>query len=647
MYLMEKLYKNQLGQWTLRKEAAANLKPSPTAGIKEGTYDVEVHPMVDHLKRVKSLISDSGKKSLKVSHLKQAGVHQDVLKHVPRDANGWVTPEAIEEHIGKLPKEKVRVHVFPYQMNSQMHHPDAQEHVVSVNYHPDTLAKMPPDVRKHWEGIKSEQHQLHPNNSHYMFWNGQTALNEEEKKAKEEMPPNQIGWGRVDATSKPGHWHLDEIQSDFNNKDKIKQKINGAKEAAQEAATINYFKEAFKDPKHKLHGDYEEYKKLEKFPYRTKENDRANELWRKLHDAAKEETKNTDHGIPNVKEEDALKHLSHGHDDPQHLIHSAVNALARHHDVNSMSMDTPEDQAQQSGLRRKVTDYQDRHAGDPLQHGYETDRFKSDLNNHINEHVSNEKIQKDMEESKNPYLKAGIGKLDPNIIRELVNTASNQSKDPGATADLVDNIAGYNEDNSPKENQLSGPEKDAVSEYLHNMIEKTPDYQNYDDWGDNENPNDEVDDETQKAPLPVHQVNTYDKRPKKLGYQLKSKDEVMPGTDQGDEEVQYTKVHKADMTNPHHETLLQHGYKHIASAPVNGAIHHTYAKGNHAVGVMAHPKTNRWEWESGTKGKNPTHGGMGDTTLRNHLGGMNKTAPDKLEILEILLKIYKEKLLKC
>lgn len=54
--------------------------------------------------------------------------------------------------------------------------------------------------------------------------------------------------------------------------------------------------------------------------------------------------------ISGKDKEDMLTFLSHGHEDPQHALHSAVNALGRKLGIKSMSMDTSEDQSKKSQL---------------------------------------------------------------------------------------------------------------------------------------------------------------------------------------------------------------------------------------------------------------------------------------------------------
>ena len=283
---MEKMRLLPNGQWELKKydEKSYGHIHDTNTSVPVGKHTVEIHPHMDHLYNVKGQIKDSGKDKLKVSHLKDAGFDKGFLdKHVPKDGQGWISEKMIDDHIAKLPKQKVDVHVAPYNMKSQQHR-DGNQHVVSVHLHDDTVNNMDPEHKENWNTISGSQHKFEGIDSE-----------------------NQMGWARIDP--KGHHWHIDEIQSDFQNTKKI------------EAAPGRTHRDN-DEP-----GDYDENEYGED-GYRFSYSNITNSQAKKLHD-----------------------HLSHGHDDPQHAIHSAVNQLARKHNVQSMSMDTPEDQAKQSSLR--------------------------------------------------------------------------------------------------------------------------------------------------------------------------------------------------------------------------------------------------------------------------------------------------------
>lgn len=87
---------------------------------------------------------------------------------------------------------------------------------------------------------------------------------------------------------------------------------------------------------------------------------------------------------------------------------------------------------------------------------------------------------------------------------------------------------------------------------------------------------------------------------------------------------QWEILNKASI-NPHHKLLTSSGFKHSVSSsvPYAGAAaeHHLYEGKDRSVGVIKHPKTGKWEWESTPKGaKSPSHGGMDEGSLRAHIG---------------------------
>jgi len=102
---------------------------------------------------------------------------------------------------------------------------------------------------------------------------------------------------------------------------------------------------------------------------------------------------------------------------------------------------------------------------------------------------------------------------------------------------------------------LTIPEKDAVKDYLrlyHNRIKDhvaahSPELNEVRAKIKAEKEKIELSPE-QKAKIPVHVLNTYDKRPKKLGYQNLPKNEIMPDMSDKDipnQQVQFSPVFKA------------------------------------------------------------------------------------------------------
>lgn len=460
---MEKLTKSSNGQWslyeTLEKWALQTSIQQPSIHDLIGkTHTVEVHPHLDHLHNIKGAIKESGKPHMSIGDIKKKGFSSTIVDSLPRDANGRVTPEMIDEHIAKLPKQKVQIKVVPYEMASQQHREGVPQYTVSVGLHPENKLKSDPAIQNSWNSLKNNQHDL----------NGLE---------------DQIGWARIDPfkvddgkiTPNDKHWHVDEIQSDFHQPDSIEQKQSRSNSTKQQAS-------------------------------------------------------------PEVMH----NYLSHGHDDPNHLIHSAVNELARKNGIESMSMDTPEDQARQSMLSSEYTDDSRENAE---QHGHviADDQHSNDLQEHIKENYKKEHHDADVENTKNPYLKSALKKFGHEKASELLSNSSGYNA-AEAAKDILDS-----------EQSLSDPEKHVLIEYVHNKSKEKNwpdrDSNKYSDLESDEMDNylaehgDTEGDNSRE--VPVHHMNTYKKRPKTLGMKPESKIKIL-GTDPNDdqEEVQYMRLHK-------------------------------------------------------------------------------------------------------
>lgn len=490
------------GQWSLNK-AAGELPKTSFVTVPSGTHTVEVHPHIDQLKRIKGMIQESGKPSLKIAHLKQAGLNKNFLQnHVPKDAHGNVTPEGIDKHIESLPKHKVIIKVAPYEMGAQMHHPDSSQHVISVQLHPETKAKMDDKDKTAWQGIKDDQHLFKDLGAYTTDpddpRNIRTASGEIHPHKE---PHDQIGWARVDANAKPEHWHIDEIQSDFRNKDKIKGYLQNSVDAPIRHATDS--------------------------------DERANSLH---------------------------QHLSHGHEDPQHMIHSAVNELARKYGVKSTSMDTPEDQRKQSNLKEYENQ---KRASDE----FNRDLYEDDMRHWFKNSITPDIMKQKAKATSNPYLKSAINKINhDNVITILQNSLGSHAalanvvdtlRNPQAISDNIKN--GSLDIYTPgvkkaaiqfaeESQKMSVPERDALVDYFTEKFldEDKPDSESERYYGDQEQYEAEPEkDEREKVNLPVHQINTYNKRPRKLGMKLKNKAEVLGNNySKPGQEVQYSKLYK-------------------------------------------------------------------------------------------------------
>jgi hypothetical protein len=331
---------------------------------------------MDHLYNVKGMIQQSGKSHMQLGDIKRAGVSSALIKKLPRDARGRISPEMIDKHIEGLPKHKVQIDIVPFDMNAQKHREDIPQYVATVGFHPETIKKMRPRHREMWENIKDDQHNFSSETYNSFIPHS-----------------DQIGWARIDPyfvthkenketdtldtsySPNKGHWHVDEIQSDFNSANKIDGAIKAQK---YDELWGKIYDEIEVDKKHPLHESFNEIKAATKEIERIKQEwddkyvhpevgeplppgyetdpvykeicSRQQKMTEKFHEAMDNAVLKEYDTLP--KQDSAGFHqlLSHGHEDPQHLMHSAINALARKHGISSISMDTPKDQAEQSGL---------------------------------------------------------------------------------------------------------------------------------------------------------------------------------------------------------------------------------------------------------------------------------------------------------
>lgn len=520
---MEKIRFTQGGQWSieaqpLRKTADAKAPEVPYQ-VPTGTHTVEVHPDMDNLYRIKGAIQESGKPHIKKGALKQQGFDSDFLKKVPDDGHGLITPDMIDKHIASLPKHKVNVDVDDYTWGSQQHREGPQK-VFSVQMHPDSIDKMKkedPKAHEAWEAIKGNQHKFGDDKEH------------------------QLGWGRIDLHSKPGHWHVDEIQSDFQNHDKLKSKADELKDNIPQK--IRDFSEGFGDHieeqvdkrpdkealneklkpfdhsyeaiLHAWENKYDDWSKHHTDAIKNLENEgiKVDDKWKKP--MSKEEWDQAyaadDEVIKNVP--GVLKHLSGNHEDPQHLIHSVINELARKHNVKSTSMDMPVDQIIQSGLSNPHTKPAIAKIGGPkvLQDAVASAMYTSPEDNRAG-----------LDDLLDQYK----GKLSPEEHKTLKSMGEHLLEQLPASDDMYRKHS-TNKDGSDKEfdEEAHNKEADMYAKRLGDHIGYVID---------------------QDHTTPVHQRDTYDKRPKKLGMKPKKKSEVMGNHwKDEDDDVQYSKVYKS------------------------------------------------------------------------------------------------------
>lgn len=467
--MSEELLVKSNGQWQLNKAA------SDPSTLKPGSHEVEIHPDMDHLYNIKGMIKESGKDHLKIGHLRQRGVDEGTLKKLPRDSTGKVTAEGIDKHIESLPKHKVRLDVGKYNMGMQQHNENPQM-AISVHMADDHYDSMKPDTKNLHDNIHSMQHDVHENgNTH-----------------------RQVGWGRVDAT-KPGHWHIDEIQSDFQNKNKVKDHA-----WLTEAEHAHDFMQ--NNPDHPLTQKYWDPDVMEGNAY-------GSDMWELMDSPTIRNEFRQATGNKGVVDDNTIKdyvqHISHGHEDPQHMIHSALNALARKHDIGSISMDTPVDQARQSGIS---------HPDD------------------------------------NP-LKSAMDKLGghDNVAQTISHGLTNWHRDESERA-----IHEALDEDNPAYRDLSDKESEALSSYISHHAYNAPEIPDNAQWSEElqdkhgkniDNYIKQMSDNYSKnidegRDVPVHQKLTYEKRPKKLGMRNVSKDHFYEDAEP-DQDVQWMKLHKS------------------------------------------------------------------------------------------------------
>lgn len=577
------------GQWTLAKHNEMKEGPAPSSlhDLVGKTHTVEVHPHMDHLYRLKNHIQTQPKQTMPIRDIKKSEFG-GLADKLPRDAKGNVTPEMIDKHIEKLPKHKVDVKVVPYKMGAQQHRDGVPQYVASVGFHPDTLKNMSSKEKATWKSMQTKQHDL-------------------------EGHDNQVGWARIDpykidekdkVVPNKGHWHIDEIQSDFGDPKRIDNHIKSHTEpsnifmdimgAAMQTANPdgpgrgnardNQFAldpEAFARTYPELAPHFDNYKKS----FNDSEEKKAqahhdlgpggtpqDDYWNKIGKIQDEHTANikpfadaaTDLSIKTSKDRAAemvpanKMHdvMSHGHDDPMHMVHSAVNQLGRQNGIESMSMDTPNHQAHQSGLQ----------PSNAMENGNGYDeQAHEQVIDHIQRGGVNDEQAQDFwqdlghraiaNNSHDMHFKSATEKLGDEGLKQFASLVPKDSSswmfnghgDSQWGEALADN--GYTKDLSPEVREklrtMTDPEKDALSRFANDYSgDVWPQIANHLGINTNEDYG-EVHPDEAEYDLPVHQINTYEKRPKKLGFQTVHKDDVL-GRDPRDsyDKVQYAKLAK-------------------------------------------------------------------------------------------------------
>lgn len=562
------MYFHSNGQWTLdlvKSQLPQESSEGPKLDSLVGReHTVEVHPDMDHLYNAKGFIQESGRPYLHIGDFKRSGQFGHILDKIPRDARGRVSPEMIDKHIEQLPKQKVQIKVAPFAAGVQQHRGGVPQYTLSVGLHPETLQNMSPAHRFIWENVKKKQHSLGGHE-------------------------NQIGWARIDPNRvdtlnngqkkvEPNrdHWHLDEIQSDFVTPDKLKNRLNdylhptrvrwdlmnaNDEELSKNPATAEVIplREQIAEL-NKYHSEVlNDGDEAEAAAVRQQIHGIRNKINQKLTDAAKKiaqdrqsqfdsHLRQTNGKMMNTM----VSVLSHGHEDPQHLVHSAVNQFARQNGIKSTSMDTPNDQAEQSGLQPKAQPQLPAREWEnsvmtarekPLEPLERDQLWESQGKPLADRHMADIDFQ------------SAAKKLGKGGLREWADL---RTIDPSSwmlegASDLWDeSLQDYDSPTfyefvlSPSTRktllQMNDREKDAMSRFLRDYDEPVLDHyaQKY---GLGKRPPNVV--PPKEYDLPIHQINTYTKRPRKLGMKVVPKKNVM-GEFAHDEypDIQYARLYK-------------------------------------------------------------------------------------------------------
>ena len=482
------------------------------------THTVELHPHQETLYRIKNQIESSKKGTMHISNIKKLGLSSKVVDAIPKTKSGHITAEDIDNHLESLPKTKMNVNITPYSGwgGQQMHRRDNTEYVMTAGLHPNEKQKMSANSSFLFDTVKDHDHthRLRGSVNDMVGWvridpNTNKNINNDENHKKNDETAHD-------------HWHLDEIQSDLQNHSKINERSGDAHFGAN-------------------HGD---------------------------------------------EVQTLLGHLSHGFDDPQHALHAAALQLGRKLGVKSTSMDMPDDQQRKSMLlteNRKPfkpnpwidktkfgrDDYR-RETTKSIKKGHiATDEHKEELwskegrktvadSMHDKDFASGAQKLGGMEGLKEFAEVAHHGVEGPTFrgehgeFHDASSTGNHKFSDnmndkfkllsndeKNSLSEFLLRYHGKARDTVPMDKILSNHNKAGAERYKEAMVQYKKDLEEFEESGGS----------THKKP-PVHQINTYKKRPKKMGYVPVDKDELLGEYDgntyNGDQatQVQYAKLHK-------------------------------------------------------------------------------------------------------
>ena len=252
-------------------KAIAHHKPDVYNASLPEAHTVDVHPATEKLKHLKGKIEEMGG-NVNKNQLPNKG---QGLPGQIFDGKGNISGDTIDRYLKSLPHTNYNVSYSKW-AGAQRHDRNVPQKVLQVNMTNDQIRQL------HEQGLFNTFKKLHES-SHY---------------SGHPVDQHSLGWARID-DSHPGHWHIDEIQSDFGQ------------------------------------GTIRQIEKL-------KDEGRASQVQQKF-------------GIPIDTLTDHLKKIIKVFSGPfkniNHAIHAAVHQSAREKGIQSTSMDTLEDQAKQSGMR--------------------------------------------------------------------------------------------------------------------------------------------------------------------------------------------------------------------------------------------------------------------------------------------------------
>ena len=254
-------------------EAMSHSRPSSYNKTLEGGHEIDIHPATEKLKHLKGKILEAG-----------GAVNKNALPNKGQGlpgqvftGKGEITGDSIDNFLKTLPHSKFNVSYSKWN-GMQRHDRTKDQKVLQLNMTDDHVRQMKeqglfPTFKK--------MHELSHRSGH-------------------PVRKHSLGWARID-DSQPGHWHIDEIQSDFG-QGAIRQ-LEGLK--AEDPGQAQRVEGKFGMPMDQITDGLKKIIKIFSGPFK------------------------------NIN----------------HAIHAAVHQTARQNDITSTSMDKLEDQARQSSMQ--------------------------------------------------------------------------------------------------------------------------------------------------------------------------------------------------------------------------------------------------------------------------------------------------------